>query len=108
MCTVSNVGDYWKDDFNRRYPNSVLIDYITSDVCRGPLQGYVGAQPFNSQEEIAKLRKEMEELKLLLLAAKRYDEQMGEPDCEMDDKVALIKKIAKLVGVDMKDVFGGN
>jgi 3-dehydroquinate dehydratase len=65
-------------------------------------------QPFNSQEEIAKLRKEMEELKLLLLAAKRYDEQMGEPDCEMDDKVALIKKIAKLVGVDMKDVFGGN
>jgi hypothetical protein len=102
MCTVSNVGDYWKDDFNKRYPN------INPDVYRGPLQGYVGAQPFNSQEEIAKLRKEMEELKLLLLAAKRYDEQMGEPDCEMDDKVTLIKKIAKLVGVDMRDVFGGN
>ena len=102
MCTVSNVGDYWKDDFTKRWPD------INPDVYRGPLQGYVGAQLFNSQEEIAKLRKEMEELKLLLLAAKRYDEKMGEPDCEMDDKVALIKKIAKLVGVDMGDVFGGN
>jgi hypothetical protein len=107
MCTVSNVGDYWKDDFNKRWPNINPNVYPLPDGTNWPTTP-AGVKPFNSQEEIAKLRKEMEELKLLLLAAKRYDEQMGEPDCEMDDKVALIKKIAKLVGVDMRDVFGGN
>ncbi|MCA2590184.1 MAG: hypothetical protein IM509_05390 [Microcystis sp. M31BS1] len=97
---MSNVGDYWKDDFSKRYPHidpyAPRIWPITTN----------GTTVFNPQEEIAKLRKEMEELKLLLLAAKRYDEKMGEPDCEMDAKVILIKQIAKLVGVDMKDVFG--
>jgi hypothetical protein len=107
MCTVSNVGDYWKDDFNKRWPNINPNVYPLPDGTSWPTTP-AGVRPFNSQEEIAKLRKEMEELKLLLLAAKRYDEKMGEPDCEMGDKVALIKKIAKLVGVDMKDVFGGD
>ena len=101
MCIVSNVGDYWKDDFSKRYPH---INPYAPSIWPVP----DGATVFNPQKEIAKLRKEMEELKLLLLAAKRYDEQMGEPNCEMDAKVILIKQIAKLVGVDMKDVFNDN
>ena len=101
MCTVSNVGDYWKDDLSKRYPH---INPYAPSIWPVPN----GTTVFNPQEEIAKLRKEMEELKLLLLAAKRYDEQMGEPNCEMDAKVILIKQIAKLVGVDMKDVFNDN
>lgn len=31
--------------------------------------------------------------------------QPGQPDCEMDDKVNLIKRVAELVGVDIKDIF---
>lgn len=47
----------------------------------------------------------MEELKLLLKAAKRYDEQVGEPDCEADEKVAIIKALAEQLGVDVDEVF---
>jgi hypothetical protein len=47
----------------------------------------------------------MEELRKLLVAAKDFDVVTGQPDCEVDDKVALIKRLAELVGVDMSDVF---
>ena len=58
-----------------------------------------------SREEFDALKKEMEELKKLLKAAKEYDEKTGQPDCHMDEKVELIKKIAELVGVDLKGIF---
>jgi hypothetical protein len=67
-------------------------------------------RPFNfnigvSQVEFDKLKAEVEELKKLLLAAKKFDEATDQVDCEMDEKIALITKIAKAVGVDMADVF---
>lgn len=92
MCAVSMVGDYWKDKLPERhpwiFPNSPIV-------------------PFNAptKEEFEALKKEVEHLKELLKAAKIYDEQTNQPDCEMDEKVALIKKIAELVGVDMKEIF---
>lgn len=96
MCVVSNVGDYWKDvTWPNRY-QSIPIDTITS------------AKPIDLGQvfqDVEKLKKEVEELKKLLLAAKAYDEALGEPHCETDEKVALIKKLAELVGVDMKEVF---
>ncbi len=44
-------------------------------------------------------------MKKLLQAAKRFDEATGQPHCEIDEKVRLIKEIAKLVGVELGDVF---
>ena len=45
-------------------------------------------------------------MKALLIRAKKYDEDNNEPHCEMEDKVELLKKVAKYVGVDLKEVFG--
>lgn len=42
----------------------------------------------------------------MLKAAKAFDTATGQPDCEMDDKVKLIKEVAKMVGVDLGDIFG--
>lgn len=53
------------------------------------------------------LKKQMEEMKELLLRAKKYDEETGQPDCEMEDKVALLKQMARLFDVDLSQVFGG-
>lgn len=66
----------------------------------------VPADPNISREEFEELRKEMEELKQLLLAAKAFDEATGQPDCEMDEKVELIRRVAELVGIDVDEVFG--
>ena len=94
MCTVSNVGDGWarrsKKVYPWVYPPTTPYDPNPSSV---------------SKEEFDKLKKEVEGLKELLKAAKKFDEETGQPDCEMDEKVELIKKVAELVGVDMKEVF---
>lgn len=89
MCTVSMVADRWKTS----HPS---YDYTNWNTL--PL----GV----TKEEFEKLKKEVEELKLLLLAAKRFDKETGQPDCEKEDKIRLITEIAKAVGVDLEEVFG--
>ena len=87
MCVVSAVGNMWtqanRDKERWIYPPAPQIN----------------------RSELEALKKDIEELRLLLLAAKRYDEETGQPNCEQEDKVALIKAVAKAVGVSMDDVF---
>jgi hypothetical protein len=92
MCTVSYIGD----DFGKRLPDR-FPNY----------HQWIVPQPVNAptREEFNALKKEMQELKELLKAAKRYDEKTGQPDCEQEDKIALLKRLAEVVGVDLSDVF---
>lgn len=102
MCTVSNIGDSYKDMFPKRWPG-IGED---PDAYRVPYSGtFTWPSPGPTQAEFDALKKEVEELKKLLLAAKKFDEATGQPHCEMDEKVDFIKKLAKFVGVDMNDVF---
>jgi hypothetical protein len=89
MCVVSAVGDYWRDNNLPNYPPWV---YPTP-----PATTTLGTPP---------TKQEVEELKKLLLAAKKYDESTGQPNCETDEKVAIIKRVAELLGIDMEEVFG--
>lgn len=104
MCALSAIGDQWRGDFPDRYPGIPMPSPIQ------PFQPYSPPSPIVIQTQVSKadfdkLKAEMEELKKLLLAAKLYDEATGQPDCEMDEKVALIKAVAKMVGVNMDEVF---
>lgn len=92
MCVVSNVSDYFNNrTLPKKYPN--YIQWV-----------YNHHAP--SREEFEALKRDVEELKKLLEAAKVYDEKVGEPHCEAEEKVNLIKKIAEIVGVDLKGVLG--
>lgn len=92
MCVVSMVGDHfnekWKDK-NFQFPN---------------LGGYPPLSVIQAGE-LEELKKEVREMKLLLLRAVEYDKRNNEPACEMEEKVALLKKVAELVGVSLEDVF---
>lgn len=101
MCIVSNVGDDWRQ---KKYPDWVpetippykpapQIDF--DKLFKKPV----------TRDEFEALKKEMEELRELLIKAREIDVALGNADCEMEDKVALIKQLAKLVGVDMSAVF---
>jgi hypothetical protein len=94
------VGDHYDDIFRPRpwYPS---IPNWPSVPDGGP-----ASIPGISRQEFDALKREVEDMKKLLIRAKEYDERNGEPDCEMEDKVALLKKIAKAVGVDLSEVFG--
>ena len=93
MCTISMVGDGWRDQFPRRWPS--VVPYVTRHT-----------PPEISREEFDALKREVQELRELLLAAKKFDAATGQAGCEADEKVALIKAVAKMVGVDLADVFG--
>ena len=98
MCMVSNIGTAAGGAIPGQYP------------C---VQPWINPQPNTpppsidsvSRAEFDALRREMEELRKLLVAAKEYDKATGQPDCEIEDKVALLKKHAEIVGVDLDDVL---
>lgn len=124
MCVVSYVGDYWGTGFPGRHPwiqpwpNQMILVQPPDTVAvpwsppaiptpgpepiwvPKPVEGHVP-----TREDLDELKRELEEVKKLLKAAKRYDKAMGEPDCELEEKIGKILKLAKYVGVDMSDVF---
>jgi hypothetical protein len=97
MCMVSNIGDGWGGTFPEKFPQ--FVPYV-------PSYPSVVIQQGVSQADFDALKKEVLELKKLLRAAADFDKATGQPHCEMEDKVKLIKAIAELVGVDLGDVFG--
>jgi hypothetical protein len=102
MCIVSNIGDAWKETFPKKWPNFPDVDPLPQPhIPYSPTY----TPPGVSQSDFEALRKEVQELKKLLEAAKKFDEATGQPHCEIEDKVELIKRIAKMVGVDLGDVF---
>lgn len=105
MCTVSYVGDHG----SRTIPdNNPWIRPIIEPQPFGPAprieNWFVGV----SQVDFDKLKAEVEGLKKLLLLAKHVDEVTGQPDCEIEEKVALLKRVAEIVGVSLEDVFGAD
>lgn len=58
-----------------------------------------------SRQEFEELKREVLTMKELLIKAKAYDEKNGEPNCEMEEKVKILKKVADLVGVSLEEIF---
>lgn len=99
MCVVSMIGDefqkrWWPDGFpQQQQPQIAPIDW--EKILRPP----------PTRDEFDALKREVELMRDLLKAAKEYDERNKEPHCEMDEKVALLKAMAKMMGVDLSEIF---
>lgn len=90
MCTVSIFAEDWTTR-NPQWAQPTITMLPWPD---GP-----------TRAEFDALKNELESLKKLLRAAKIYDEETGQPDCEDAEKVALFKRLAKLCDVDLSEVF---
>lgn len=102
MCTVSMVGDAYA---KRWVPDTGTYPIVYPPQVQGTT--YVLNSPV-TRAEFDKLKAEVEEMKELLRAAKRIDEITNQPDCENADKLAVLRKVAELVGVDLTDVIGAS
>ena len=100
MCSVSMIGDHYRDQWQ---PKPWFQPNINPGLPGGGLYG--GGVPI-SRAEFDDLKRQVEEMKLLLARAKEYDERNGEPECEVDEKMDLLRKVAKLVGIELDDVIG--
>lgn len=94
MCMVSNIGDIYGKKWGPPF--------------EPPLNPFVfpAVAPEITKAEFDALKREVLELKKLLRAAKKFDQATGQPDCEMGEKIAIIRKVAEAVGVNLDDLFG--
>jgi hypothetical protein len=110
MCVVSMIGDHYRD----KWRDSPWITPYTSPYqvpqpeypLDPPSKRKTVAEPPISKEEFDALKREVEDLKKLLERAKEYDARNGEPECETDEKMEVLRKVAELVGVDLDSVIG--
>ena len=100
MCTVSMIGDHFHDKWTDPWPYQTIPAPLAPTVTISPHY-----PPEVTKAEFEKLRQEVLEMKALLKRAKLYDEKNGEPDCEIEDKMELLRRVAKAVGVDLDDVL---
>lgn len=86
------VGDWTRDHW---YPT----------VPRSPIDSAWPDPNHISREEFDRLKKELEGIKKLLEMAKKYDVDNNQPDCEIEDKIAWIKKTMQMFGIDTSDLL---
>lgn len=88
MCTVSMIGDHFSEKWKQP-----------------PYQQIFTNIPDVSRAEFEALKKEVEEMKALLKRAKEYDEKNNEPNCEIEEKMTMLRKFSDAVGIDLDDVI---
>lgn len=100
MCVVSMIGDHYSDkwgDWKDRFPKQWPIEPHTPFA---PI-------PEITRSEFDKLKEQVDEMVKLLKRAQEYDKANNEPDCELEDKMKVLRQVAKLVGVDLDTVLKG-
>lgn len=95
-CMVSNVGDMWGQRLPQKFPTQPWI--VPSS--------WPELVPAITREEFEALKAEVAEMKEMLKRAKAFDEKNGSPNCEIEEKMELLRKIAELVGISLDDVIG--
>lgn len=96
MYSVSLVGDQRQPPWPGNWPNAVPPYNPPISM---PLVPQVNRQEFDRlKAEVEQMRKELE-------AARAQDIAEGNPDCEMEEKVVMLKAIAKAFGIDLSGVF---
>ena len=100
MCVVSMISDHYMDKWKDDSRLQTLPYYPPAQI--PPFDHYNFVV---SKTEFDKLKAEVEEMKLLLKRAIKYDEVNNEPHCELAEKKEVLRKIAELVGVNLDDIF---
>lgn len=104
MCVYSMIGDAFDDSWKRKYPNQPIMPNTggsASNIFHWPDPKAIEA----IRKDIDYVKKELELLKDLLKRAIKYDEKMNQPECEMEQKIEAIRKVAEIAGVDLSDVL---
>lgn len=102
------IGDHYSDKWRLRlsppwenpYPSTTNPYPSTTIPALPELPGFI------AREEFDELKRDVAEMKALLKRAKQYDEEHNEPNCEMEEKIEILRRMAELCGVDLEDVLG--
>ena len=93
MCAVSFIGDSYK----RFFEESPFRPW------HGIISG-VGGAAGPSKADFDALKAKVEEMLAMLKAARQFDIATGQKDCQMDEKIEMLRKVADVVGLDITNV----
>lgn len=126
MCVVSMIGDHYREKWVPRpwfpyIPTAPPNPWLPPWQPEQPIQSQrfypiaplpvvpaipvVPTEPPIGRKEFKRLEGEVRELIELLKRAKKYDEENGEPACELEEKMELLRRVAKMVGVDLDEML---
>ena len=103
MCVVSMVLDHYNNEWNRR-------GYIYGPTTINPFDSLESegwskiVEEAKRSQEIEQLKNEVAELKKWVKEAKEYDKRTNQPNCESQEKLQLLKAIAKALNIDITDL----
>jgi hypothetical protein len=92
------MGDHYTKKFPETYP---WIPVNIPNPNTGPVIIPSNWEVPISRAEFESLKRDVLEMKEILKVAKKYDEDTGQPHCEQEEKIRLLKRIAELVGVEL-------
>lgn len=105
MCTVSMIGDHYGDKwFPKRYPGDFQPFDPDKRAGREDIAKILAGNQV-TREEFDKLKAEVAEMTQLLKRALEYDRKNNEPDCQMEEKMALLRKVCDAVGIDLDEIL---
>ena len=113
MCVMSVI----LDDFGKRngltnppynpqwIPTVPVAPFPVYPLPMNPPQPMSQPQPSPTRQEHEALKREVEALRELLIAARKFDNETAQRDCEETAKRDMILRLAEMLGVDMTGVF---
>lgn len=93
------IGDYYRTSIPQQWG---WTDKIHVQPAPEPFQ----VPDYVTKKELDELKKEMQQVKELLKRAKDYDAKNNEKDCEVEEKMEFLRKVAGLVGIDFDELLG--
>lgn len=107
MCAVSAVGDSWaRRDSWPNYPSAIpWAPTVDTAVELIRISNEFAKYKKEHEAKYAKLLGDFKKMRQELEEAKTHDIREGNPDCEMDAKVAAIKKIAEVLNESLGTIF---
>jgi len=91
------VGDHYNEWYPNTFPNVFP---------KWPIDEGTRITEFVTKQEFEALKRTVEEMRELLARAIKYDEDNHEPHCEVEEKMALLRRVAEAVGISLDDVIG--
>lgn len=104
------IGDEWtrqlpQKPYYPQMPNSGDFPEIQKNSISQNNLNYLLEELKHSKEKTKALKKDLKSLRKLLKAAMKFDKETGQPDCHVDEKVGIIKKLADEMNVNMKGIL---
>jgi hypothetical protein len=81
VCTYSMVAQFYGELFHEKFP--------------GGLERNIAL----THDDFFETQRQVTEMKELLNRAAEYDKKHNQPDCEMEEKLKLLRQVANYVGV---------